>query len=141
MGADEPRRSDLDGRGNLSEAGLCEFVVFFLETCIDQFEFMESLLEPNHLSERIKQYVEEEVRRGQISKGAFPLLREALFVGEIERGKVPELTGYKERMARNVMADLIKKGLLISDSPRGMLRLGFPIDVVERWFPRLYPVS
>lgn len=141
MGADEPRRSDLDGRGNLSEAGLCEFVVFFLETCIDQVEFMESLLEPNHLSERIKQYVEEEVRRGQISKGAFPLLREALFVGEIERGKVPELTGYKERMARNVMADLIKKGLLISDSPRGMLRLGFPIDVVERWFPRLYPVS
>lgn len=141
MGADEPRRSDLDGRGNLSEAGLCEFVAFFLETCIDQVEFMESLLEPNQLSERIKQYVEEEMRKGQISKGAFPLLREALFVGEIERGKVPELTGYKERMARNVMSDLVSKGLLVSDSPRGLLRLGFPIDVVERWFPRLYPVS
>jgi Fic family protein len=141
MVADEPRRSDLDGRGNLSEAGLCEFVAFFLETCIDQVEFMESLLEPNQLSERIKQYVEEEMRKGQISKGAFPLLREALFVGEIERGKVPELTGYKERMARNVMSDLVSKGLLVSDSPRGLLRLGFPIDVVERWFPRLYPVS
>jgi hypothetical protein len=139
MEAEEPRRGDLDGRGNRSEAGLRAFAAFFLETCIDQIEFMESLLEPAGLSEKIKLYVEEETRAGHLSKGAYPLLREALFVGQVERGKVQELTGYKERMARNVMADLLKKGLLVSDSPRGMLQLGFPIDVVERWFPRLYP--
>jgi len=29
--------------------------------------------------------------------------------------------------------------LLVSDSHRGALRLGIPLDLVERWFPRLYP--
>jgi Fic family protein len=139
MGADEHRRGDLDGRGTLTEAGLQEFAAFFLETCLDQIAFMEALLEPERLSEHMKQYVEEEARQGNISKGAYPLLREVLFVGQVERGQVPELTGYKERMARNVMTDLLKKGLLVSDGPRGPLQLGFPIDVVERWFPRLYP--
>jgi hypothetical protein len=29
--------------------------------------------------------------------------------------------------------------LLVSDSHRAALRLGIPLGVVERWFPRLYP--
>ena len=33
---DQPRRNDLDGRGNLSEENLAEFTRFFLKTCIDQ---------------------------------------------------------------------------------------------------------
>ena len=50
-----------------------------------------------------------------------------------------EITGYGERMARNVVADLIKKGYLKSESSRAPLVLAFPIEAVERWFPRLYP--
>lgn len=50
------------------------------------------------------------------------------------------VTGYKERQARMVLAELVSKGLLVSDSPKSPVRLGFPIDVVERWFPKLYPV-
>ena len=52
-----------------------------------------------------------------------------------------ESTGYKERMARDVLATLLKAGLLVSDGPRSPARLGFPIDVVERWFPLLYPAT
>jgi hypothetical protein len=37
-----------------------------------------------------------------------------------------------------VLGDLIDKGLLVSDIPRGPLRLGFPSAVIERWFPGLY---
>ena len=42
--ADSPRQGDLDGRGNLSEAGLSKFCKFFLECCIDQVDFISSLL-------------------------------------------------------------------------------------------------
>jgi len=31
--------------------------------------------------------------------------------------------------------------LLVSGSHKAPLRLGFPTDVVERWFPKLYPVT
>ncbi|MHC2253578.1 Fic family protein [Bradyrhizobium embrapense] len=41
--ADEPRRGDLDGRGNLTQAGLVDFCTFFLSSCVDQVAFMESM--------------------------------------------------------------------------------------------------
>src|SRR5689334_8886337 len=47
MGADEPRRGDLDGRGALSQSALLEFCQFFLETCLDQVRYMRELLEPS----------------------------------------------------------------------------------------------
>ena len=64
-----------------------------------------------------------------------------MLAGEVERGRAPELTGYQERAARIVISKLLDLGLLTSDSHRAKLRLGFPIDVVERWFPRLYPTN
>jgi Fic family protein len=51
---DLPRRNDLDGRGNLSEEALTDFAVFFLKVCIDQVDFMESLVQPQRLLERIR---------------------------------------------------------------------------------------
>lgn len=139
--ADQPRRGDLDGRGTLSQSALTSFCKFFLKTSIDQIDFMESLLDFNTLSERMRIYVEEEIAFKRLPKGSYPLLREALLVGEFDRGRAQELTGYKERMARDVVSDLQKKGFLISDNTRSPLRLGFPIEVVERWFPLLYPTT
>ena len=71
------RRNDLDGPGNLSEAALIEFCEFFLKTCVDQVDFMESLLQPTELLRRIQLFVEDETRAGRLPKGAFPVLREA----------------------------------------------------------------
>ncbi|MDD2466896.1 MAG: Fic family protein [Desulfobulbus sp.] len=141
MAADEPRRGDLDGRGTLSTQALTAFCEFFLTTCVDQVDFMASLLEPSELLRRMRQHIEEEVQAGTLPKGSFSLLREALLAGEVPRGRTPEITGYGERMARNVVADLIKKGYLKSESSRAPLVLTFPIDAVERWFPRLYPAT
>ncbi|MFT4584424.1 MAG: Fic family protein [Gammaproteobacteria bacterium] len=50
---DAPRRNDLDGRGNLSEETLAEFARFLLNTCIDQINFMENLVQPSKLKNRI----------------------------------------------------------------------------------------
>ncbi|MDH5694978.1 MAG: Fic family protein, partial [Gammaproteobacteria bacterium] len=139
--ADGTRHGDMDGRGTLSQATLVDFCEFFLKTCIDQVEYMNKLLDFKTLSERIRIHVEELIAMKELPKGSYALLREALLVGEFERGKVEDITGLKDRAAREVLYVLVKKELLVSDSPRGPVRLGFPIDVVERWFPLLYPAT
>lgn len=141
MVADQPRQGDLDGRGALSDQGLRKFSLFFLGVCIDQVAFMESLLQPAELLRRMKLYVDDEVAAGRLPRGSFGLLREAFLVGDIERGRAAELTGYKERRGRQVLVRLLESGLLVSRGPRSPVRLGFPLDVIERWFPRLYPVD
>lgn len=141
MQADMIRQGDLDGRGNLTAKGLKEFCVYFLETCIDQVDYMASILEPSDLLIRMEIYIEEEVRAGRLLKGTFPLLREALLAGSFERGKAASITGYQDRQARKVLSSLLEKELLVSESHKSVVKLGFPIDVVERWFPKLYPAS
>jgi Fic family protein len=136
--ADEPRRGDLDGRGNLTQSGLVDFAAFFLSNCIDQVTFMETLLAPADLQRRMEIWCEEETRADRLPKGSWPLLREAALAGEFARGKAPALTGYQERQARTVLNTLIAKGLLVSPTSRSAVRLGFPIAVLDRWFPRLY---
>lgn len=138
MAADEPRRGDLDGRGNLTQQGLNAFCEFFLRTCVDQVTFMESLLEPTELLRRIEIWCEEEVRAKRLPRGAWPLLKEAVISGEVPRGKAGELTGYETRQARTVLSTLIEQGYLTADSHRSAVRLGFPAKIIDRWFPRLY---
>jgi Fic family protein len=139
--ADAPRRNDLDGRGNLSMEGLREFCRFFLGVCIDQVEFMRSLLQPAEIIRRIELYVNDEVSARRLPKGSFELLREVFYQGEIVRGRAPEITGYEERRARETVSVLLEKGLLLSKGPRAPVTLGFPIEVLERWLPTLYPMD
>lgn len=138
MAADEPRRGDLDGRGNLTQRGLNEFCQFFLSTCVDQVAFMEKLLEPAELLRRIEIWCEEETRARRLLRGSWPLLREAIMAGEFSRGRASALTGYETRQARTVLNTLIDHGYLTSETTRSPVRLGFPADIIDRWFPRLY---
>ncbi len=137
-GADQQRRNDYDGRGNLSMAGLTQFCEFFLETCIDQVDFMQQLLEPNRLLDRIEADVAIAIRKKQLLPGSFPLLKAAFLEGIIPRGKAAAITGYQERQARSVLKRLLEKGLLVADSPKAPVRLGFPIVAAEQWLPRLW---
>jgi Fic family protein len=139
MAADQPRFGDLDGRGTLSTKTLIRFCEFFLTVCIDQIDFMASLLEPGDLLRRMRLHIEEEIQAGNLLKGSFPILREALLTGDVPRGRAGEITGYGERMARNVVSTLLKQGYLKSETTRSPLALSFPINAIERWFPRLYP--
>ena len=141
MGADEARHNDYDGRGARSETMLENFCNFFLQACIDQVDFMESLLQPRELLRRMKLYCDDEIAAGRLPNRSMALLREALLMGAVERGKAPEITGYQERRAREILSTLLRKGLLVPTGPKAPVRLGFPVDVVERWFPALYPVS
>lgn len=141
VAADAPRQGDLDGRGARSDSQLEAFCAFFLRTCIDQVEFMESLIQPGELLRRMKLYCDDEVSAGRLPNRSMPMLREALLAGEFERGRAREITGYQERRAREILAILLQKRMLVSTGPRAPVRLGFPLEVIERWFPTLYPVD
>ena len=136
--ADQPRHGDLDGRGSLSLKALSEFCQFFFESCIDQVRFMEELLGPSELGRRIKLYARDEIDAGRLPNGSTEILMDAFTFGHVERGKIQELTGYKDRRARQILVELVQKDLLVSTGPRKPVRLGFPLDAVERWLPTLY---
>jgi Fic family protein len=136
--ADTPRQGDLDGRGNLSERALTEFILWFLRVCLDQVTFMSGLFEIDTLIRRMRTFVE---RSETFKPEAARLLEEALIRGEFERGEVPRITGLPERTARRVFNDVITAGLLASESPKGPVSLRFPPDTAEWLFPRLFPAT
>lgn len=138
MNADMPRQGNYDGRGALTQAGLNEFCRFFLLMCLDQMDFMGNLLQSELLLQRIERWAINEIEAKNLPKGAFLLLKEALIKGEFERGEAAKLTHYQDRQARIILNSLTKKGLLVSDTPKGPVRLGFPSTILEDWFPKLF---
>jgi len=136
---DLPRRNDLDGRGSLSEEALVEFTRFFLTVCIDQVNFMESLVQPDRLHSRIMTWAEEEVRLGELPPKSGNILEAILYRGELPRGDAGAVVGTGERQARRIVSALVDRGVLTSESPRAPLRLTFPATLASRWMPGLFP--
>jgi Fic family protein len=136
---DQLRRNDLDGRGTLSEEALAEFTRFFLTVCIDQVNFMESLIQPDRLRTRILLWAEEEIRFGRLPPNSGSILEAVLYRGELPRGDAGAVAGTGERQARRVVSALLNKEVLVSDSSRAPLRLAFPAALAWRWMPGLFP--
>lgn len=136
---DQTRRNDLDGRGQLSEENLAEFSLFFLETCLDQVTFMEGLVQPERLRDRILFWVSEEIRQGDLPPKSDRILEAILYRGELPRGEVAGLVDSGDRHARRIVASLVKRGVVSSSSTRAPLRLVFPARLASRWMPGLFP--
>ena len=125
--ADQMRRNDLDGRGNLSDRALGEFCVFMLQTMLDQLDFMGDLLQLQNLAARIERHLQFGVlhRKPRDRERLSRLVKAALFEGEIERGKVGRIVGLSDRAARNLTNMALKEGLLDSPSEKGPWRSPF----------------
>ena len=136
---DLTRRNDLDGRGNLSEEALASFTRYFLETCLDQVSFMETLMQPDRLRTRILLWVEEETRLNLLPPKSGAVLEAILYRGELPRGDVAGLLDLTPRHARRIVSDLLKRGVLTSKGPRDPLLLAFPAALASRWMPGLFP--
>ena len=134
--ADAPRQGDLDGRGNLSEAALKDFTLWFLYVCIDQVKFMSELFDLDALAKRLRKLVDQSER---LKPEAARLLEEALIRGEFERGEISRITQLPERSARRVLSDAEAAGLLASATPKGPVSLRFPADALDVLFPKLFP--
>jgi len=136
---DLPRRNDLDGRGALSEEELASFTAYFLQTCLDQVDFMTKLVEPDRLRARIHQWVGEEAALGTLPTKAANVLDAVLYRGELPRSEVEAIVGTGERQARRIVATLADAGVLVSESSRAPLRIAFPAVLASRWMPGLFP--
>lgn len=134
------RSSADDGRGHLSERALRDFCAFTLRVMDDQIAFMAQLLDLGGLERRIEHYVRvvDPVVAAEADR-VFLLLREALHRGEYPRGEAARLVNASARTGRTVLAVAVEAGLLISDTPKGPVRLGLPAKVHETYFPQLFP--
>lgn len=138
--ADQPRRGDLDGRGNLSEEGLRLWTSFFLEVCEDQVAFMQKMLDLDNMKRRIEALItfrstEDKAIRPEAVLPLFHLFA----AGPLTRGEFQQMTGLGERVARSLLSRLIAVGLVASDGPYANVRFALPLDSLQFLFPGLYP--
>lgn len=137
--ADQPRMGDLDGRGNLSEKRLAEFCEYAMQTAIDQASFMARMFALDNFKFRAEHFFRK-VRFDLKPESAY-LFIHAFGAGEFERMEAGRLTGLPERTARDVLNALVREGFLVSDTPRGKLRVGFPMHALGSLLPNLYPAG
>ena len=136
---DSERRGDLDGRGNLSQSSLIGFTRYFLSTCIDQVEFMEGLLSPDKVRDRIQSWCRLQIEKGNLHKKSPMLLDSVLFQGQVKRREVDGILQVAPRTARRVVSDLLGAGILASDGVKAPLRIAFPAKLASEIMPGLFP--
>jgi len=133
--ADQPRRGDRDGRGNLSLSTLTSFTGWFLTVMLDQIRFTEAMFNLDGLQDRYSKLVAD-LHPG---KERLPrLIAHVLRQGEMPRGEAWRVTGASERSATTDLGALIDVGFLKSATPKGPVRIAFPLDYRERLFPNLF---
>lgn len=138
--ADAKRRGALDGRGNLSDEALSNFCIYFLESILDQMNFMIDLISPLKLQERITKYFHfERLDLDDKLKQHYIRLLEALTIrGEVKRGEIADILCLGASAAREVTRKAIEDDLIGTSSEKGPVRINFPTKVVETYFPRLF---
>jgi Fic family protein len=132
--ADSPRRGDLDGRGNLSQAALRDFCEWFLAVMLDQIRFTTAAFRLETLETRYRKLL---VDLGH-DKRAVDLMSAVLRFGRLDRGDAAVVLKVSERTARNVLSEMVRLGFLKSGTPKGPVRITFPLDYRDRLFPNLF---
>jgi Fic family protein len=139
--ADEHRRGDLDGRGNLTQAGLVDWIGYTLDVCIDQVGFMTRLLNIGQMRERILAALSfEEAQNTGVRREALNALH-YLFATQLELGRADfkAMLGLGERTATSTLSALVRRGFVMTDSAYGALRFAIPRHALRFYFPSLWP--
>jgi Fic family protein len=140
--ADEHRRGSRDGRGNLSQAALVEWIDYVLSICIDQVHFMAAQLDVHGMRDRIRAALayEAAVVNAGVREEALTALH-YLFAtqGELGRADFKAMTGLGERVATAAISALLDRGFVATDSPYGALRFAIPRHALRFYFPALWP--
>ncbi len=137
--ADRKRYNDFDGRGNLSDKGLSEFCEFFLDTMLDQIQFMTSLLDLPNLRKRVERYFHYDAMHIKKYRPALMQVVSALIdEGQFERSRVQQLSGKGATVSAEIIKLGIAEGFISSPSPKGLLQINFPEKALIGFFPQLY---
>lgn len=140
--ADEHRRGDLDGRGNLSQAGLVQWIEYTLEICIDQVDFMRQQLDVRRMQDRIRAALAFEaavVKSGVRPEALLPLHYLFATQGPLARADFKSMMGLGDRVATATLSALLQRGFVTTDSPYGSLSFAIPRHALRFYFPALWP--
>ena len=140
--ADEHRRGDLDGRGNLTQAGLVAWIAYTLEVCTDQVDFMAQQLHVGGMRDRIRAALAYEaavVKSGVREEALIPLHYLFATQSELGRADFKAMTGLGDRVATSTLSALLNRGFLATDSSYGRLRFAIPRHALRFYFPALWP--
>lgn len=102
---------------------------------------MQELLDLDGMQLRIQGFAERKESARELPRGAGRVLRDIFLRGEIPRGDVRRIIGTSPRTGQTVTGKLLRQRLVLSDSPKGPLRLGFPAEAAGYYFPNLYPAG
>ena len=140
--ADEHRRGDLDGRGNLTQAGLVDWIHYTLDVCMDQVQFMAQQLQVSSMRDRIQAALTFEAattRSGVREEALLPLHYLFATQAELGRADFKTMTGLGDRLATQLLTSLLRRGFLATDSAYGKVRFAIPRHALRFYFPALWP--
>ena len=128
----------------MTEKGLISWITYALQTCLDQVQFMEKSLRLDTMHDRMAAclaYEENVVKLGVRTESLRGLLYFFAAQAELERSEFKALlgaAGLGDRLGTAEVSALLKRGLLVTYSPYGKLRLGVPQDALRFYFPSLW---
>lgn len=133
--ADQPRRGDRDGRGNLSLATLEGFTSWFLSVMYEQLLYSKDLFNSASLCERYIALVRETFPD---QNGSPNLVFHLFHHGEMAFEDACHMLGASRRP---VLQELSDQGFLKQASATCPVRLAFPLEHHQRLFPKLFQLS
>lgn len=139
--ADQPRAGALDGRGQLTQKGLLEFIEFMLNTCLDQLEYTLSALDTNNIRGRLERglLLAPEVEGSGVRPEVIRALHALFTQGRMSRADFKAFTGLGDKTAQIQLSTLIKLGLVESETPKARdVTPGLPFWLAEMIFPNLH---
>jgi len=137
--ADRRRINDYDGRGNLSDKGLSAFCSFFLETMLDQINFMTEIFDLPRLRKRVEHHFQfQALHITQYREEKMRVVKNLIEEGEIQRTKIQEITGKGATISAKIIKQGLEEELFVTPSAKGVLQINFPEQVLESYFPRLF---
>ena len=140
--------SPSEDRRSFDQEQFADYCLYFLEVCLDQVRFMEDILALNRIDARIDGYIKDRSKERGVNNPLDPragkLLKALFLQGEVPRRDAQMIMGMEERsdrQARRIVSQLVKEGLVCSDSHRAPLRISFPGHMLRYYFPDLFDPS
>lgn len=139
--ADRPRHGALDGRGQLSQRMLVEFMDFMLDTCLDQVGYMQQALSMDGMRPQLDRLLAFHPRFSQagVRPDAARALHVLIQLGRLPRADFKALLGVGERLATDQLQRLVRLGVVESPSPKAReIHPGLPVWFAQELFPELH---
>lgn len=140
--ADEHRRGDLDGRGNLTQAGLIDWIAYVLDVCMDEIDFMSRQLDVTGMRDRIEASIlyDYSVHKSRVRPEVVDVLHYLFSSGmSMPRADFKAMSKLEDRVAASTLSALLKHGYLATDSANGDVRFAIPRHALRFYFPALWP--